>query len=37
MEINKPDQGIFKGIGALQQNNHINKKYFPKTRNIHQF
>jgi len=24
MEINKPDQGIFKGIGALQQNNHIN-------------
>lgn len=37
MEINKPDAGVFKGIGQLEVNKHINKKYFPKVRNIHQF
>ncbi len=37
MEINKPDKGLFKGIGGLQVDLHINKKYFPNVRNIHQF
>lgn len=37
MEINKPDKGLFKGMGKLQGDQHINKKYFPRVRNIHQF
>ena len=37
MEINKPDRGVFKGIGSLEVERHINKKYFPRIRNIHQF
>ena len=37
MEINKPDLGVFKGIGPLQIHKNINKKYFPKIRNINQF
>jgi hypothetical protein len=37
MEINKPDRGVFKGMGRLQTDEHINKKYFPKARNINQF
>jgi hypothetical protein len=37
MEINKPDKGVFKGIGSLDQYHPNNKKYFPRIRNIHQF
>lgn len=37
MEINKPDQGVLKGMGRLEVEQHINRKYFPKIRNIHQF
>ena len=37
MEINKPDAGVFKGIGKLEMNKQINKKYFPTVRNINQF
>lgn len=37
MEINKPDKGLFRGIGALEREQFNNKKYFPRLRNIHQF
>ena len=37
MEINKPDKGVFKGFGRLEEEHHINRKYFPRVRNIHQF
>ena len=37
MEINKPDQGVLKGMGRLEVEKHINRKYFPKIRNVEQF
>lgn len=37
MEVNKPDKGVFKGMGKLEMNQSINRKYFPKIRNVHQF
>lgn len=37
MEVNKPDRGVFRGMGKLEGAKFINKKYFPNIRNIHQF
>lgn len=37
MEVNVPDKGVFKGMGKLETNQFINKKHFPRIRNIHQF
>ena len=37
MEVNKPDRGIFKGIGKLEVSTFVNKKHFPRVRNVHQF
>lgn len=37
MEVNKPDRGIFKGMGKLEIKRQINRKYFPMLRNQHQF
>ena len=37
MEINKPDRGVFRGMGKLQESIPCNKKYFPNIRNIHGF
>lgn len=37
MEINKPDLGIFKGMGRLETPKFINRKPFPHIRNKHQF
>lgn len=37
MEINKPDLGVFKGMGKLESAKFENRKYFPNLRNIHQF
>ena len=37
MEINKPEQGVLKGMGRLEIDQHINRKYFPRIRNVHQF
>ena len=37
MEINKPDEGIMRGIGPLEKGQFINRKFFPNIRNQHQF
>lgn len=37
MEVNKPENGIFKGIGRLERTLNLNKKNFPLLRNKHQF
>lgn len=37
MEVNVPDKGVFKGMGRLETNPFINKKHFPRIRNLHQF
>ena len=37
MEVNQPDRGVFKGIGKLETAKHVNRKYFPNIRNMHQF
>lgn len=37
MEVNLPDKGVFKGMGKLETNQFINKRNFPRIRNIHQF
>ena len=37
MEINKPDEGIMRGMGKLEVPRFINKKFFPSVRNQHQF
>ena len=37
MEINKPDLGVFKGIGRLEITTNVNRKFFPNVRNIHHF
>lgn len=37
MEVNKPDKGVFKGMGQLEVNRFINRKFFPNLRNQHQF
>ena len=37
MEINKPDAGVFKGMGKLETDQHINRKFFPNLRNKHRF
>lgn len=37
MEVNKPDKGVFKGMGQLENNKFINRKFFPNLRNQHNF
>jgi hypothetical protein len=37
MEINKPDSGIFRGLGNNERAHICNRKYFPNLRNIHNF
>lgn len=37
MEVNQPNKGIFKGMGKLESNRFINRKYFPRVRNVHGF
>ena len=36
MDINKPDRGVFRGMGQLEGSNIQNRKNFPRIRNAHQ-